>query len=111
MNPVLQAMKVAREEVQEIEARYSNYHADLVTKLVEVITKQGEGLSEPKRRKEVADIVTTFGRSVAVLGDRIVVGAAAPSNRSGSWPFSLWGPMLPRLTIDLYLLMTTFGIG
>ena len=65
MNPVLHAMTVAKQRVLEIDARYDGYHADLVNKLVEIVTKQEEGLSQQKRRSEVADIITTFGSAVA----------------------------------------------
>ena len=65
MSSVLHAIGIAKRQVLEIEARYPGYHADLVNKLVEIITKQDEGLSDQKRRKEVAEIVTSFGSAVA----------------------------------------------
>ena len=69
MNPVFHAISVAKEQVLEIEARYPGYHAELVNKLVEVIAKQEEGLSDQKRRGEVTAIVTSFGSAVAARSD------------------------------------------
>ena len=65
MNSVLHAVAVAKVRVLEIEARYGGYHADLINKLVEIVAKQDEGLGDQKRRREVADIITSFGSAVA----------------------------------------------
>ena len=69
MNPVLYAMSVAKQQVRDIELRHEDYHRDLVNKLAEVIAKQQEGLSDQKRRTEVADIVSSFGSAVAAKTD------------------------------------------
>jgi hypothetical protein len=69
MNPFLHAVTVAKQRVQEIDARYDGYHAELIKKLVEIISKQEEGLSDQKRRREVADIITSFGSAVASKRD------------------------------------------
>ena len=65
MNPLLHAISVVKGQVNDLDERYDRYHADLVNKLVEIISKQEAGLSDQKRRAEVADIVTTFGSAVA----------------------------------------------
>lgn len=65
MNPILQAVVVAKQQVSDIEVRYPTYHTDLVNTLVEVIQKQGEGLSDQRRRAEVSQILNTFGNMVA----------------------------------------------
>lgn len=65
MNPILQAVVVAKQQVSDIEVRYPTYHTELVNTLVEVIQKQSEGLSDQKRRTEVSQLLDAFGSTVA----------------------------------------------
>lgn len=65
MNPILQAVVVAKQQVSDIEVRYPEYHTELVNTLVEVIQKQTEGLSDPRRRAEVSQLIAAFGSTVA----------------------------------------------
>ena len=70
MNPILQAVVVAKQQVSDIEVRYPTYHTELVNTLVEVIHKQSEGLSDQKRRVEVSQLVNAFGSTVALKQGR-----------------------------------------
>lgn len=65
MNAISQAVVVAKQQVSDIEVRYPSYHTELVNTLVEVIQKQGEGLSNQKRRTEVSQLLDAFGSTVA----------------------------------------------
>ncbi len=59
-------MEVATEQVGDIEERYPGYRADLVERLVEVLRKQSEGLSQRRRRPEVDSIVESFAQEVGI---------------------------------------------
>ena len=65
MDPLLHAIGVIKEQVQDTEQRYDGYHVDLVRTLVEIIAKQDAGLSNAKRRLEVTAAVTVAGGAVA----------------------------------------------
>ena len=64
MNPDRQFTAVAKQEVLSCAARYPEYHADLVKQLIQVVTKQAEGLSDTMRRRDVTVIVENFARVV-----------------------------------------------
>jgi hypothetical protein len=70
MNPVLQAVTVAKQQVCDIEARYPAYHTDLVNTLVQVIQTQAAGLSDQRRRTEVGQLIDAFGSAVAAKQGR-----------------------------------------
>lgn len=57
--------EVAGEKTSEIEERYPGYRVDLVTRLVEILRKQGEGLNSRARRPEILAIVKAFAKQVA----------------------------------------------
>ena len=57
--------EVAGEKAGDIEERYPGYRIDLVTRLVEILRKQGEGLNVRYRRPEVLAIVEAFAKQVA----------------------------------------------
>ena len=59
-------LEVATEEVAEIEERYPGYRTDLVERLVAVLRKQAEGLSQRRRRPEIDAIVESFAQQVGV---------------------------------------------
>lgn len=58
--------EVASEQANELEERYPGYRVDLVTRLVEILRKQGEGLTLRRRRPEVNKIVEAFAKESAV---------------------------------------------
>ncbi len=59
-------LEVATEQVAEIEERYPGYRTELVERLVLVLRKQSEGLTQRRRRPEVDNIVEAFAREVAL---------------------------------------------
>ncbi len=59
-------LEVATEQVAEIEERYPGYRKDLVERLVEVLRKQSEGLTQRRRRPEVDAIVGSFAQQVGI---------------------------------------------
>ena len=56
---------VAGQKAIDIEERYPGYRIDLVTRLVEILRKQGEGLNPRYRRTDVLAIVEAFAKQTA----------------------------------------------
>jgi hypothetical protein len=69
MNSDRQFATVAAAQVQNCIARYPEYHADLVSLLVEVVNLQAAGRSSESRRTEVQTAVKLFGEIVMRKGE------------------------------------------
>lgn len=60
-----QLIEVVRAQAVNIVERYPDYRAQIVRRLVEIIGKQREGLTEKGRRTQVASVIDAFGGEVA----------------------------------------------
>ena len=62
--------EVAGQKAVDIEERYPGYRVDLVTRLVEILRKQGEGLSDRNRRSDVLGIIEAFAKQTVKTSER-----------------------------------------
>lgn len=58
-------IEVAGQQATHIHERYPGYRRDLVQRLVDIVAKQGEGLSNRLRRERISEIIDAFGAKVA----------------------------------------------